>query len=47
MTRAHRQRHRRAMLVLAVLLPLVLAAGLLARRPAPVMSGGTEWPALR
>jgi hypothetical protein len=39
MTRAHRQRHRRIWFVLAVLLPLVLVVGLIARRAVPVMRG--------
>jgi hypothetical protein len=42
MTRAHRQRHRRLWLALALLLPIVFIAGLLARRPVPVMSGAAD-----
>lgn len=42
MTRALRQRHRRLWLALAVLLPFVLLAGLLARRPVPVMRTGLD-----
>jgi hypothetical protein len=42
MTRAHRQRHRRVWLALALLVPLVFVAGLLARRRMPVMSGATD-----
>jgi len=42
MTRAHRQRHRRIWLALALLAPLVFIVGLLARRPVPVMSGATD-----
>lgn len=41
MTRSLRQRHRRVMLVLAVLLPLLFLVGLRARRPLPVMPGDT------
>lgn len=41
-TRAHRQRHRRLWFALAVLLPAVFLAGLLARRPVPVMSGVSD-----
>jgi hypothetical protein len=39
MTRSHRQRHRIIWIALAVLLPLVLIAGLVARRPVPVTHG--------
>jgi hypothetical protein len=42
MTRAHRQRHRWVWLTLFVLLPLMLAVGLLVRRPVPVMRGGPD-----
>jgi hypothetical protein len=41
MTRIHRQWHRRLAVVLALLVPLLFAIGLLARRPVPVMSGDT------
>lgn len=44
MTLAHRQLHRRLWLTLAVLLPLLVLAGLLARRPMPTMSGETSLP---
>jgi hypothetical protein len=42
MTRAHRQRHRRVWIALAGLLLAVFLAGLLARRPVPVMSRATD-----
>jgi hypothetical protein len=37
MTRRHRQRHRILWCILAVVLPLLFAAGLLSRRDVPVM----------
>lgn len=42
MTQSLRQRHRRAWLSLAVLLPCVLGLGLLVRRSVPVMPGRTQ-----
>ena len=42
MTRQLRQHHRRIVLALAVLLPLVFVIGLFARRPVPVMRGITD-----
>ena len=38
MTRSLRQRHRRIVCTLAVILPVAFAAGLLARRPVPVVA---------
>jgi len=37
MTRAHRQRHRRFMIVLFVMLPLLFVAALAARRKVPAI----------
>jgi hypothetical protein len=45
MTRQLRQRHRRVMLALALLVPLIFLAGLLARRAVPVMPAGTSFTA--
>ncbi len=45
MTIAHRQLHRRVWIVLSVLLPLLVLAGLLARRPIPAMMTRDPGPA--
>lgn len=45
MTRELRQRHRRAVLFLAVVLPATFAAALLARRAVPASGGPVSEPA--
>jgi len=42
MTRAHRQRHRRLWLALALLLPALFVAGQLARRPVPIQPAAPD-----
>jgi hypothetical protein len=43
MTRQLRQRHRRIMFALAILVPLVFITGMLARRAIPVMPAGVTF----